>query len=362
MAKLNGSLMARANGKDRGIFERPKGSKMFWIRYAGPDGKEHRECAGTKSQAKALYQKRKVAIRTGEKLPELVKAKIYTFEDLADYAITWSKENKKSSKDDVQRLGVLKSEFGKRAANDIEAAEFEVFLDELQEDAELANATINRYRAALMLAYREGRRRGRVKNNPARDISHRRESDGVVRMLSDEEERRLVPHIHRFEHRTEFYFSLLTGARKGEQFSLKWDDVDLKARTAMLRSTNTKNGTSRQIELHTSLISMLEMLPRDESGYVFRSGKVHRGYFMGWLQTALAKANIENFRWHDLRHTFASRLVIGGVDLARVQRAMGHKAISMTMKYAHLRQEHVREAIDTLAPVTLEPQNKEAVN
>jgi integrase len=353
--------MARANGKDRGIFERPKGSNVWWCRYNDANGNERREKVGTKSAAKALYQKRKVAIRSGEKLPELIKARAYSFAEMVKEAVLWSKANKASWKDDEERLAPLEATFGARAANDIEASEFEVFLDELQDERELTGATINRYRAALQMAYREARRRGRVKNNPARDIAPRANSRNVIRFLSDEEERRLVASIFRPEFKVELYFALLTGARRGEQYAVRWEDIDLPNRTITLNKT--KNGDPRQIELHKNLVAMLEMVTHDPSGFLFRQGRVHGNYRLTWFEDACKRANVLNFRWHDLRHTFASRLVMAGNDIARVQRAMGHKTISMTMRYAHLRQDHVREAIDTLAPVTLaDALPKEVVN
>ncbi|MFC1491143.1 site-specific integrase [Nitrospinota bacterium] len=123
--------------------------------------------------------------------------------------------------------------------------------------------------------------------------------------------------------------------RRGELFNLQWRDIDFRKR--LVRVADSKNGESREIPMNRTLEDTLKRIPwRLDLVFVF-PGRTGRGLtnvrkrFMRALETA----QIEDFRFHDLRHTFASRLVIRGVDLTTVKELMGHKSIEMTLRYAH---------------------------
>ena len=149
--------------------------------------------------------------------------------------------------------------------------------------------------------------------------------------------------------------------RRGNQYALRWDDLDLVRGTAHLK--RTKNGDERYVPLHPKLVVMLKALPVDDSGFVFRRGKITRDHSFTWFDSACERAGIENFRWHDIRHTFASRLAMSGTDLKRIKDALGQKSIVMADRYSHLQQDHVKEAIESFSPITLaETAPKEVVN
>jgi integrase len=106
----------------------------------------------------------------------------------------------------------------------------------------------------------------------------------------------------------------------------------------------SKNGETRHVPLNQAALNSLRRLKNgDDEGRVF--GLISPRY---WFDTAIGKAKIKNFHWHDLRHTFASRLVMKGVDLRTVQELLGHKSITMTCRYAHLSQSHLKEAVEKL--------------
>ena len=146
--------------------------------------------------------------------------------------------------------------------------------------------------------------------------------------------------------------ALNTGIRKGEIFDLQWSEVDLKNK--LIKVQQSKSGKQRVIGINEILYETLRSLPsRFKKGFVFPSavtGKrwIDRG--KSWKR-GLAKAEIEDFRFHDLRHTFASHLVIAGVDIRTVSELMGHSSINMTMKYAHLAPDSQLHAVQTLASV-----------
>ncbi len=143
--------------------------------------------------------------------------------------------------------------------------------------------------------------------------------------------------------------ALNTGMRRGEILSLTWENVDLKHGFILL--DRTKNGERREIPINATLRDTLEALPRRiDGGPVFYDPITGLPY--GDVKTAFngarRRAKIRDFRFHDFRHTFASHLVMAGVDLTTVSRLLGHKSLSMTLRYAHLSPMHMTKAVDVL--------------
>ena len=143
-----------------------------------------------------------------------------------------------------------------------------------------------------------------------------------------------------------------TGLRRGELFNLQWADVDLKGRNLTVHGTSAKSGRTRHIPLNAEALNTLKdwkVQQADTSGLVFKNRKGGRFDTIktAW-QALLLDAKIKNFRWHDLRHTFASKLVMVGVDLNTVRDLLGHSDLKMTLRYAHLAPEHKAEAVAKL--------------
>lgn len=138
--------------------------------------------------------------------------------------------------------------------------------------------------------------------------------------------------------------ALHTGMRRGEILDLRWQNVDLLKRA--IRVVKSKNGEKRTIPMSNTLFNLLKsMNVRDISGRVFPiSGSSLRQAF----DKLVVKTGLEDFRFHDLRHTFATRLVQNGVDLYKVKELLGHKTITMTMRYAHHYPESLRSSIEVL--------------
>ena len=338
--------------RQRGLFEKVPGSGQWWIRYADAMGRIRREKAGMKSSALLLYRKRKTETLQRKKLPENLRAPMVSFAELARDALAYSKAHKRSYDDDVIRMERLLSRFRERAADSITPQELERHLSETAEESKWAPATVNRYRALISLVYRLGIESGKVKENPARLVKHRQENNCRVRWLSGEEETRLRAYIEATcpEHMPELDLALHTGLRLGELFGLVWENVNLSRR--VLTVPRSKNGETRHVPPNSAALAALAELRKrsDGTGPVIRNlqGEPLAGP-RHWFEPAIRKAKIRSFSWHCLRHTFASRLVMAGVDLRTVQELMGHKSISMTVRYSHLTPKHTLAAVELLA-------------
>jgi len=133
--------------------------------------------------------------------------------------------------------------------------------------------------------------------------------------------------------------SLNTGMRRGELFDLKWSAVNFSTNTITAAGDTTKTSDTRHIPMNKETVGVLEYWKKQagKSRYVFPSqdGGRLEDVKSSWLRL-LDRAKIENFRWHDMRHDFASRLVMAGVPLNTVRDLLGHSDIKMTLRYAHL--------------------------
>lgn len=153
--------------------------------------------------------------------------------------------------------------------------------------------------------------------------------------------------------------SLNTGLRRGELLKLKWNNVNLEQRTLTVEAQTAKAGKTRHIPLNSEALALFRawkdhqpgQKPNVKSVYVFcdEDGQPFGDMRTSW-EGLLERAKIKNFRWHDLRHTFASNLVIAGVDLNKVRALLGHSDYKMTLRYAHLAPDHMQDAVDKLDP------------
>lgn len=347
--------------KQRGIFEKQPGSGVWWVRYFDQSGRKRREKAGTKSAAILLYRKRKQGVLEGKKLPEKFRRPSASFAELAKDALAYAKTHKLSYGDDKIRMERLLGWFRDRLADSITPQEMEQKLSNCEEVRGWAPATVNRYRALLSLIYRLGVRNGKIAENPARLVKHRTENNARIRFLTPEEEVRLRVALQAKcpEHWPEFEIAVNTGMRLSELYTLTWENVSISRR--LLTVPRSKNGQVRHVPLNTPALAAFETLRRigSASGPVFRNKR--KGRLTGprfWFEPVLKAANVRNFTWHCLRHTFASRLVMNGESLRTIQELMGHKQISMTVRYAHLTPHHQLAAVERLAaisPVTQAP-------
>ena len=141
-----------------------------------------------------------------------------------------------------------------------------------------------------------------------------------------------------------------TGLRQDELLGLRWDQIDLERRE--VRLTVTKSSRPRVVPLSAGSVAIfVATAPIGNSPFVFNNPRTGQRYRNLWqsFQKACNRAGISDFRWHDLRHTFASWHVQSGVDLYRLSRILGHSTLQMTTRYAHLATEQLHEAVSGVA-------------
>jgi integrase len=189
--------------------------------------------------------------------------------------------------------------------------------------------------------------------NPVLKITKPRERRGRVRYLSDEERHQLLEACQ--DSRNPYLYiivmlALATGARRGELLRLCWPDVDLKRGT--LTFHETKNGDRRAVPLTGQALTLMHQhakVRRLDTALVFpdATGKRALGIREAF-EGAVERAGIKDFRFHDLRHTFASYLAMNGATLAEIAETLGHKTLAMVKRYAHLTEAHTRSVVERM--------------
>src|SRR6266446_2268139 len=234
----------------------------------------------------------------------------------------------------------------KMPARKIDVEHIKDFLSALYKEG-LKKSTIHSYRALLGAVFAYALEGEHVVFNPVLKTSPPKQVRGRIRFLSPDEEQAMRPVIQEFwpDREAEFDVLLHTGMRIGELWHLTWDRVH-PDRNVVEVPDEGKTGW-RDIPLNSASRLAFEALHRQSSGsafvvpHVFAAKRGQR-YGARWIQAAAAKAGVLNVSPHTLRHTFASRLTMAGVNVRRVQEYMGHTSIEMTMKYAHLSPEHAQ--------------------
>lgn len=347
----------------KGIYKR---GNVYWIRYAGLDGKIAFESSGSEKfrAAEALLIKRKQTIKEG-KQPEIKKITNHTFHELTAEYVKWA-ERQRCFKSKSYLIDQLKETFGNLPLRRFNTMLLEQFQSErLQKGKEREvkpgykpipvkgnkPATVNRFIATISHMFTKAAEWDMVEEETLKRIRKVKmlpENNKRLRYLSKEECKELITKCN--AHVKPIVITALnSGMRKGEILSLKWEHVDLKHGFVLLDMT--KNGERREIPINDTLRGTLQGITRRlDSPYVFyepSNGKPYQDVKRSF-KTALKNAKISDFKFHDLRHTFASHLVMAGVDLTTVKELLGHKDIKMTLRYAHLAPAHKLKAVEIL--------------
>lgn len=264
-------------------------------------------------------------------------AKHHTLSELIDRYLQEVLPQKSASSIYMQTLQLRwwKKHLGSERLSDLTPAMIAEHRDKLArgDGKPRSNATVNRYLAAIShtftIAVEEW---GWLNDSPMRQVRKPKEPRGRVRFLSDDERERLLdacqqsrgPLLH-----TVVVLALSTGARRMEILSLTWHDIDLERR--VIRLQDTKNNERRALPLTGYAHELMQQhanTPRKDTNLVFpgRSGKKPTDMRTAW-DKAIGRAGIEDFHFHDLRHSAASYLAMNGASLAEISEILGHKTL-----------------------------------
>ena len=261
--------------------------------------------------------------------------------------LSWAKENKKSWKDDNWYFAKhLEPRFGNKLLGSIAPIDIERMKKELRERG-YAPATIKHQIAILRRLFNLARKWNLYEGkNPVESVEMPKIDNQITEFLKDEEIDRLFKVLEEWpckESSALIKFALFSGFRKGEILRLAWEDVNFE--WGMITLKEPKGGKSQTIPISTQALEVLKGLKKT-SPYVFaRQGGKQKTNFRGpWYKIRKAAGLPDNFRFHGLRHHFASTLVSNGVDLIVVQKLLTHKDAKTTARYAHLAPGAIKDA------------------
>jgi integrase len=371
------------------------GIKSWYLYYRDAHGKKASKKLDlfsqlTVAQARERAQDIGGRIVRGENVKKEKPVNKLTYGDfLRDHYEPWVLAARKNG---AETLKIIRAAFGFLMScplQDLSIIEIEQWCVKRKNDG-VKGATLNRYLTALKASLSWGVKSGIVKENPIARLERLKEtdSDTRIRYLSDEERDRLMKaldarearirearkrHIawaieRKYEQMPEIddkyadylkpmvLLALYTGLRRQNLFLLRWEDVDSQTKTLTLRPDSTKPGKLLALPMNSVAFDVLsawrESFPNAANNeLVFpspRSGKMFDNVKKAW-EALLKDAAIENFHWHDMRHDFASQLVMAGVDLNTVRELMGHASMTMTLRYAHLAPQNKLRASEVLA-------------
>lgn len=366
----------------------PTGRRVYYCEYArGKREKLGKLPEVTPEQAREKAKNLLAGLTLGDDTPEEKKRKANAH-DLKSFLDNeyepWALEHLKRGKMDMERIRThFIDELGDKKLHEITPWLIEKWRTKRRK-ADRAVTTINRDIAGLRAALGKAVEWGLLDENPLKPVKPlKTDKAGIVRFLTKAEEKRLRDALTARDRRliqarvsgNEWrekrgykamaaisgpygdymtplvLLSMNAGIRRAEALGLTWDNVNLKSRQLTVIGATAKSSNTRHIPLNQEATDVLKVWcdQTSKTGLVFPA---RDGDQLGSVKTAwagiLTAANISGFRWHDLRHHFASRLVMAGCDLYVLKELLGHSTIAVTERYAHLAPEHRAAAVALL--------------
>ncbi len=311
------------------------------------------------TKAKQWAQATETALREGRHF-KTIESKKHSVKDLIDrYAKQIKQRNSKRYKDIKHQLDWWRDEIGYAVLSDVNKPLILSARDKLSSTAhdgvsKRSNATVNRYMTTLSHVFTIAINEYEwLENHPLKKISKLSEPRGRVRFLSDDERKRLLESCRASQSRSLYpvvVLALSTGARRSEILNLQWSDIELDENGGKIILYETKNKEIRPLPLKGHAFELIKKLyDTKKSAYVFPSldGQSPIDIRSAW-ETALERAEINDFRFHDLRHSAASYLAMNGATLAEIAAVLGHKTLQMVKRYAHLSESHTASVVEKM--------------
>jgi len=316
------------------------------------------------TDAKRWMQSTEAAIRE-RRYFKTKEAQRHTLADLVDrYTRDVIPQKGPWARDQAKQLAWWRAELGALSLADVTPARIAEARDKLARGVTVRGgprspSTVCRYLAALSHAFAVAVKEwGWLEDSPLRKVTKPREPRGRVRYLGDEERARLLEECRKSESPDLYCAAVLalsTGARRMEVLGLRWGQVDFARRAITL--LETKNGEIRSLPLVGHAFDLMverAKVRRIDTALVFPGRKRPKAGLFRPVDlrfpfgTALKRAGIEDFRWHDLRHSAASYLAMNGATLAEIAEVLGHKTLAMVKRYAHLSQAHTTRVVEAM--------------
>lgn len=321
-------------------------------------GERIRESIGpSRKMAEKVIRKKKNEIDENKYLDIRKEPEPVEFHVFAKKYLQWAKANKKAStySRDLYIMRYLDRYFEGKYLHEITTWLIEKWKSELKEGH--AIATVNRELALLKslfqkaVEWKDENDIPFLTENPARNVKRLKGANKRIRYLMPDEIQILLTNCDRLLRgllKSLVTVALHTGARKGELQDLQWSQVDFEQ--GIISLLDTKNGERRDIPMNETVKATLKEMEK-ANDFVFpnRNGKrIDNAQIQISFTEAVRRAGVEDFHFHDLRHTFASNLVMQGVELNDVRELLGHKKMDMTLRYAHLSPKHKGKVVNIL--------------
>lgn len=347
-----------------------KGGKDRWyIEYRDDSGKRIRRLVPhAQEREEALFELQSEIQKSFDEAHGISRAKTKVkFCELADkYLDDYAKVNNLAWKRVQSCLKQLSRFFGKHYLQNITPILIEKYKQKRLNDG-IKPASVNRELSVLKRSFNLAITWKMIKENPVKEVRFLRQSEPRERILTEEEEKKLLE-MSTMHVKPIILTALRTGMRKNEIANLKWEQVNLRYKE--IEVVKTKSGRKRIIPMSEDLYELFVSLhnQKKDSEFVFqyedlKTGELkHLRYFRRAFETGCRRAKIIGFTFHDLRHTFASRLVRSGVDLITVKDLLGHYSVRTTERYTHSNQEQKRKAVELLNVQTSGKKGQKVVN
>ena len=371
--------------------------KLIWYFNYRPEGSRKKQShklgeAGdviTVSQARDMANDFKGRLTRGEE-PQKKKVRVGMSlgEYIKDYYTPWVINSRRGGQNTIDMINSSFADLLTVPINELTVNHIEKWRQKRLAEG-LKASSCNRIAFALKAALNWGVKREHFDMNPLQRLEKLQEhdSDIKVRYLSTEERTRLFEALDAREGRMKkerashnqwlkerkkplmpslssgfvdylkpmVILSLNTGIRRGNLLSLVWGDIDLTGRIVLLRGAVSKTGKTLRLRINKTAVDTLttwrkQAADKSSDALVFpspKTGKRMDNFSNSW-DKLLKDAQVDNFRWHDMRHDFASQLVMRGVDLNTVRELLGHSDMKMTLRYAHLAPESALRAVELL--------------
>jgi len=324
-----------------------KGSVIFFVDFR-LDGKRCRISTRTsdRKQAELILKRIEVDIANGTFGYETHRQREMNLSGFIDNYLQYSKANKAFNTYLLDRhsLRSFRTFVGDVRLDRITTEDIESY--KVKRSSEVKPTSLNIEIRHLKAAFETAVRWGRNQKNPFQGIRQIKIKDSNFRKYIEKEDVRVLLEIipeGRFKDLVTFY--LYTGSRRNEALNLKWDDIDLERGEVTFRKT--KSGNSRIVPFNGILTVLFNRMEKEGNGpFNFRGDFVTHKFKKYLRSSGIDKDDSLNL--HSLRHTFASHLVMAGIDLKTVSVLLGHSSVRVTEMYAHLAPNHMKSTIEQL--------------